>query len=269
MVLEEILQLDRSPFDGGVMAEKMENNGDDLLTQNVCILLVSRYIERFAGQYEFSISVPQWNYYVNRADGKKTFASNVYTDYAVNFEKKSQDMMKCLFKEIMVCCGWMYGCIHLLNDNRISTLATSENASEEDWGQAFSTIRIFEKLKKQGYSNIKVAVCWSRRVYDYYKFYEENQKVVRACFEDGADAIEQILRHITDPFAVGLGDEFRYNKGNSYIMVFFTAFHSDGTIDSSDFDYNFFVQIMVLDMLLGCAEEMLGYRKEEKLIGQV
>ena len=127
----------------------------------------------------------------------------------------------------------------------------------------------FLELKKQGYWNIKVTVCQNRAIYDYYDFCRKNEDLVKEKFSDAAEVIERILRRMADPFALGLEQKTSCYENQKYIVGFFEAYHSDMHVSILDMDYNFMVQILILHMLINCAERRFGYRQEGEVHGTV
>lgn len=91
----------------------------------------------------------------------------------------------------------------------------------------------------------------------YHDFAMSNPGVVQALFREGNALIMRILRKMGDPLAYG--DIFCGIGRDLYAMGFFEGTDGNQTISLGDLDYNFFVQAMVLHMMLDSAETGFGY----------
>lgn len=132
--------------------------------------------------------------------------------------------------------------------------------SLREWEHIFSCMPGFGALEKRGFCDITVTVCWNRALYDYHVFGKENGEVLKKQFAKAQEVIAGILRKTADPLALGLDGATSCYRDQKYIMGFFEANHSDETVSILDLDYNFMVQILILHMLLNCAENQFGYR---------
>ena len=149
-----------------------------------------------------------------------------------------------------------------------------EFSSEEisvyrEWERIFSYMPGFLALKEKGHWDITVTVCCSRAIYDYHDFCRKNEELIKEKFADAAEVIERLLKRMADPFALGLEQKMSCYEDQKYIMGFFEARHRDMYVSILDMDYNFMVQILILHMLVNCAERRFGYRQEGEVHGTV
>ncbi len=259
MELEEILRLDRYPFDYGAMGEELERMTEDsLFEEEAHFVLFLRYMHRFISQYGFQVPVPVWNSYVGK-EGRRIFCKSTMKS---GFISSKRQIMTNLLYNIMACCGWGIGSIQLNEPGQFPELFPDGAVSLQEWERMFSCMPGFSKLKEQGFSDITVTVCWNRELYDYHEFSQKNVELIKKQFFDAEEAIAGILRKTADPFALGLEESMSCFKDQKYIMGFFEANHRDTMVSILDMDYNFMVQILILHMLVGCAENQFGYRQK-------
>lgn len=266
MEVEEILQLDRCPFDYGAMGGELERRREDaLLEEETHFVLFLRYMDRFISQCGFQVPVPVWNSYI-RKKGIHVYFDSTGQDLFVSSKRK---VMTELLRNIMVCCGWGIGSIRLKETGQFPELFPAGIVSIQEWERIFSYMPGFHKLGKQGFREITVTVCWNRALYDYHEFSQKNEGLIRKQFPDAAEVIVRILKKTADPFALGLDGAMSCFKDQKYIMGFFEANHPDMTVSILDMDYNFMVQILILHMLVSCAENQFGYRQRGKEDGKI
>lgn len=258
MDLEEILQLDRCPFDYGAMGGELGSFcTEEVLMENKALFaLFLCYMDRFISRCGLQISIPKWNCYMGKKSG--------YTPYgscrAEEFICTKRKVMSELFRSIMTFCGWGIGNIRLQKAGQFPELFPPGIVSLQEWEHIFSCMPGFGKLEKQGFRDITVTVCWNKALYDYHAFSGENGEVIKKQFAKAQEVIAGIMRKTADPLALGLDGAMSCYQDQKYIMGFFEANHSDETVSILDLDYNFMVQILILHMLLCYAENQFGYR---------
>jgi hypothetical protein len=264
MELEEILRLDRYPFDYGAMGEELDRETEETaLVESAHFVLFLRYMERFVSRFSCHIPVPRWNCYMAKT------SKYMFCHGADGSNKPRSQIMEEFFEDIMDCCGWSVKSIRLTGEGELPEFSPGESSVCQEWERIFSYMPGFLELKKQGYWNIKVTVCQNRAIYDYYDFCRKNEDLVKEKFSDAAEVIERILRRMADPFALGLEQKTSCYENQKYIVGFFEAYHSDMHVSILDMDYNFMVQILILHMLINCAERRFGYRQEGEVHGTV
>lgn len=257
MDLEEILQLDRYPFDYGAMGGELGSfcTEEVLIEHKARFALFLCYMNRFIDRCGFQISIPKWNCYMEKK-GSRPYISGE-TERFIDTKRR---IMRELFQSIMTFCGWGVGSIRLQDTVQFPEFFPPGIISLQEWEHILSFMPGFGALKKQGFRDITVTVCWNRALYDYYVFSERNGKVIKEQFAKAQEVIAGIMRKTKDPLALGLDEAMSCYQDQKYIMGFFEANHSDETVSILDLDYNFMVQILILHMLLNCAENQFGYR---------
>lgn len=264
MELEEILRLDRYPFDCGAMGEELDREAEETaLEESAHFTLFLRYMEQFVIQFGYPIPVPRWNCYMARSS--KHMLCN---GSDVGGSSRSQ-IMEELFQDTMECCGWSVRSIRLTEKGQMPEFSFGEISVCREWERIFSYIPGFLALEEKGYWNITVTVCCNRAIYDYRDFCRKNEDLVKEQFAEAAEVIERLLKRTADPFALGLEQKTSCYEEQKYIMGFFVAFHNDMSVSILDMDYNFMVQILILHMLINCAERRFGYRQEGEAHGTV
>ena len=170
--------------------------------------------------------------------------------------------MEEMLKEILVNSGWSYG-KGRLEKKRVSDLKiySLKNITAKDWENAALQIHDIFTLAQKGYKNVSVTVCWNERIARYHNYAVSNPEEVGARFQKGAAMVDRILRKLADPYA--LGNTFCTYGQEQYVMGHFEGYRDEGEISIKDMDYNFFVQAILLHMLLACAEELFGLPKWE------
>lgn len=266
MDLDEVLRLDACPFDYGAMGGGFRRDTVEVMMEEKAqFALFLRYMDRFTDQCGLSLSVPKWNYCMEK---KRINASCIY-DEMTGFISMKRKIITELFRDIMIFCGWGIGSIRLEKEDRIPELFPENAVSLQEWEHIYSHMPGFSTLKKQGFHDITVTVCWNRALYDYHEFCHKNREVIERQFSAAEKVVARILRKTADPFALGLDGVMSCFGEQNYIMGFFEANHSSETVSILDMDYNFMVQILILYMLLICAEEMFGYRQKGESDGRI
>lgn len=264
MELEEILRLDRYPFDYGAMGEELDRETDETaLVESAHFALFLRYMEQFVSRSGCRIPVPRWNCYMARS-----WSQRLCNEAGGSTRARAQ-IMEALFRDIMVGCGWSVRSIQLNREGKMPEFSLGEISVCREWERIFSYMPGFLALKEKGYWNITVTVCCSRAVYEYHDFCRKNEDLVREQFADASEVIERILKRAADPFALGLEEKMSCYEEQKYIMGFFEGSHMDMNVSILDMDYNFMVQILILHMLVDCAERRFGYRQEGEAHGTV
>lgn len=249
MKLEELAQLNICPFDQGALSDGIE--GDETEREEKAhFVLMLRYLALFIKQCQLPFSIPQLCLTLER--------KSVYNSYNSTFEKTKETKMKQLYEEILLRSGWSYGIcglkngktdtpeLHLLDKDRIM-----------DWEQALLQVPELLTLEQRNYQSLRLIICWNHRVAQYHRFAMDNPKEIAEVFHVFDSLITRILRKMADPFAIG---ELYCHEGHEmYTMGFFEGKDGDFTISLKDMDYNFYVQAMVLHMLLESAEALFGY----------
>lgn len=252
MRLEELTRLDICPFDQGVLSDIL--GGDETEKEEKAhFVLMLRYLALFAEQCQLPFSVPRLNVTLERQKPNNP--------YFIPFKKTKVAMMKQLFEEVMLRSGWGYG-ICGLEDGKTGDpeLHTTEKDSITDWEQALDQVLGLLTPEKVEYPSVKLVVCWNRRIARYHDFAMSSPDAVQALFCEGDSLIMRILRKMGDPLAYG--DIFCGMGHDLYAMAFFEGTDGNMTISLVDLDYNFFVQAMVLHMILESAETRFGYLTE-------
>lgn len=266
MDLEEILRLDICPFDYGAMEGHFRRDSDEALWEKEAqFSLFLRYMDRFTNQYGLSIPVLERNCFMERHRAGTLYGSNKRT----NSLFEMGEMTTGFFRDIMLFSGWEIGSIQIKEKDQLPELFPENAVSLQEWECIYSCMTGFGALKEKGFRNIKVTVCWNRALYDYHEFSRNHAEAVKRQFADADNVMKRILRKTADPFALGLDGAVSCFQDQKYIMGFFEANHSDMTVSILDMDYNFMVQILILHMLVGCAEKMFGYRKKGGTDGKI
>lgn len=261
MELEEILQLNRYPFNYDVMGGEFGRASKETQrVEEVRLAIFLHYMDKFIEQCGFQVHVPKWNIYIE----EKTIRRDIIFERFAGFGKKKREMMMELFKNIMNFCGWGIGRICLKETGQLPEFFPEDAISLLEWESIYSCVPGLDSLEKRGFRNITVTVCWNQALYDYHKFRQENEKVIKRYFPAVEDVIAGIMKEIADPLGAGLEFMSCY-QNHRYIMAFFEANHSDVTASLLDMDYNFMVQILILHLLVNCVEKQLGYRQKGEL----
>ncbi len=264
MELGEILRLDRYPFDYGAMGEELDREAEEtVLVENAHFALFLRYMEQFVIQSGYAIPVPQWKCCMAKT------SNHMLCHGTGGGNKPRSQIMEAFFRDIMGGCGWSVRSLQLNREGKMPEFSSGEISVCREWERIFSYMPGFLALKEKGYWNITVTVCCSRAVYDYHDFCRKNEDLVREQFADASEVIERILKRTADPFALGLEEKMSCYEEQKYIMGFFEGNHMDMNVSILDMDYNFMVQILILHMLINCAERRFGYRQEGEVHGTV
>lgn len=266
MDLGEILQLDICPFDYGAMEGHFRRDSDEaLLEMEAQFVLFLRYMDSFMDRCGFPLSVPERNCYMEKHRRGTLYGS----DKMAKSILAKQEMITELFRKIMLFSGWEIGSVQMGEEEKLPELFPENAVSLQEWERIYSYMTGFGALKEQGFHNIKVTVCWNRALYDYHEFSRNHAEAVKRQFADADEVIARILRKTADPFALGLDEAVSCFQDQKYIMGFFEANHLATAVSILDMDYNFMVQILILHMLVGCAEKMFGYRKKGGTDGKI
>lgn len=266
MDLEEILRLDICPFDYGAMEEHFRrDSGEALLEKEAQLSLFLRYMDSFMARCGLPLPVPERNCYMERYRTGMLYGSDKMSKYIL----AKREMITELFRKIMLFSGWEIGSVQMGEEEKLPELFPENAVSLQEWERIYSYMTGFGALKEQGFYNIKVTVCWNRALYDYHEFSRNHAEAIKRQFADADKVIARILRKTADPFALGLDEAVSCFQDQKYIMGFFEANHLDTAVSILDMDYNFMVQILILHMLVGCAEKMFGYRKKGGTDGKI
>ena len=252
MRLEELAQLNICPFDQGAMSDGMD--GDETEREEKAhFVLMLRYLALFIKQCRLPFSIPQLSLALER--------KSRHDSYGSAFRVTRMTMMKQLCEEILVGSGWSYG-ICGLKDGKIGMpeLHLSDKDSMMDWEQALLQVPGLFTLEQKSYRSLRLIICWNRRVARYHRFAMDEPEAVAAVFRDCDALIARILRKMADPFATG--EVYCHEGRGLYTMGLFEGTDDVLAISLKDMDYNFYVQAMVLHMLLGSAETLFGYPGE-------
>lgn len=248
MTLEDLQRLDITPFDGGVMADGM----DDCITERedrAQFAVMLRYLDLLARRTGIGIEIPVMNTCLKRG----------YRDYGPysGFRKSKMEIMRRLYDNIILGTGWSYGVCKIDNDSAAGMEPElSENCSVHDWEKAVSMVPEVLALKQKGFRDIAITVCWSARIARYCEYEASNSREVEGIFGEAAAMVRRILHKMADPYAVG--SRIQCCRDNCYVMAYYEGRSDEVTISPQDMDYNFFVQGMVLHLLLARAEELFG-----------
>lgn len=253
MKQEELLRINICPFDGAVMIDSMdgkETEGEE----KAHFIIMLRYLALLMQQCQVTFSIPQITECLKRTDCNRSNFSCV-----TEWRRSELENMQ---KIILINSGWYCGQCRLekkgVSDLKLYSL---KNVIVKDWEEAASQIHNIFGLTQKGFTNVYVTVCWNERIARYHNYAVSNPEEVRAHFQGGAAMVERILRKLADPYA--FGDTFCSYGQKQYVMGYFEGRSDEGDISIRDMDYNFFVQAIVLHMLLACAEELFGLPKWE------
>ena len=261
MKLEEILQLNRCPFKYDVMGGEFGRvSKGTQLAEEARFALFLRYMDKFIEQCGFQVRVPKWNIYMEKKNIRR---DNVF-ERITGFDRKKREVMMELFKNIMDFCGWGIGKIALKETGQFPEFFPEDAISLLEWENIYSCVPGLDSLEERGFRNITVTVCWNRALYDYHKFSQENEKVIKRYFPTAEDAIAGIMKKIADPLGTGL-ETMNCYQNHKYVMAFFEANHPDVTVSLLDMDYNFMVQVLILHLLVNFVEKQFGYRQKGEL----
>jgi hypothetical protein len=265
MDLEEILRLDMCPFDYGAMEGHFRRDSDEaLLEKEAQLSLFLRYMDGFTSLCGLPVKVPEWKFYMERHPTGTLHGSNERANSLFGM----REMITGFFRDIMLFSGWEIGCIQM-KEEQLPEFFPKNAVSLQEWESIYSCMTEFGALKEKGFRDIKVTVCWNRALYDYHEFSRNHAEAVKRQFADAENVMKRILRKTADPFALGLDEAVSCFRDRKYIMGFFEANHFDMTVSILDMDYNFMVQILILHMLVGCAEKMFGYRQKGGMDGKI
>ena len=266
MDLEEMLRLDICPFDYGAMEEHFRRDSDEaLLEQEAQFSLFLRYMDIFMNRCGLPLTVPERNCYMGKYRSHTLYGS----DKMSKFILAKRETITELFRNIMLFSGWEIGSVQMGEEETLPELFPENAVSLQEWERIYSYMTGFGTLEEQGFQNITVTVCWNRALYDYHEFSRNHAEAVKRQFADADEVIARILRKTADPFALGLDVAASCFQDQKYIMGFFEANHLAMAVSILDMDYNFMVQILILHMLVGCAEKMFGYRKKGGTDGKI
>ena len=114
MELEEILRLDRYPFDYGAMGEELDRETEETaLVESAHFVLFLRYMERFVSRFSCHIPVPRWNCYMAKT------SKYMFCHGADGSNKPRSQIMEEFFEDIMDCCGWSVKSIRLTGEGEL------------------------------------------------------------------------------------------------------------------------------------------------------
>ena len=266
MDLEEILRLDMCPFDYWAMEGHFRNDTDGaLLEKEAQFSLFLRYMDSFMDRYGLPLSVPERNCYMEKHCRGTLYRSDKMTDFIL----AKREMITELFRKVMLFCGWEIGSVQMEAEEELPEFFPENAISLQEWERIYSYMTGFGTLEEQGFHDINVTVCWNRALYDYHEFSRNNAETIKRQFADADEVITRILRKTADPLLFELDESVNCFQDQKYIMGFFEANHLNMTVSIIDMDYNFMVQILILHMLVGCAEKMFGYRKKGGTDGKI
>lgn len=256
MTKAEILRFDSQPFDSGVQAEELEY-GTDLNTKEIHFVLFLRYMAHFAADYHQNISVPKLDYVLPVLGYNKTPKR-----FGWAYEESKRSIMEELFEGVLLSHGWGYYKMQSAGSGAVPEIHAAKMPAVEERDEIW---RVFKKDMPALYGQeiACIYLCWNERLCRFKNFAEMHPKAIEKIFKEEAALIERLRRRIADPLAAGFGSEFcGYGKG-CYCMAFY-----EGTIDAYeisflDMDYNFFIRVILLDLLLQAAEEEFGYLGQE------
>lgn len=246
---EELTQFNICPFNMGALSDGIDGEETEREEKAHFVLLL-RYLALFVKQCQLPFSIPHLSMTLER--------KNIYSFRDFTFQVTKTTMMKQLCEEIMLKSGWSYG-ICALKNGKTGTpeLHLLDKDSIMDWEQALFLMPGLFTLEKRDYHSLRLIVCWNRRVARYRRFAMDNPEKIAEVFQAHDSLITHILREMADPFATG---ELYCHEGRElYTMGLFEGTDGDFTISLKDMDYNFFIQAMVLHMLLESAEALFGY----------
>lgn len=254
MKQEELLQLNICPFDYGAISDRMEGKETEG-EEKACFILMLRYLALLIKQCRIAFSVPQITEYLNREQCRRSC-------FHTGFSLKRQGMMKEIQKEILLNSGWSYG-KGRLEEQQVSDLdiCSLHHCSTKDWKRAALQIPEIFEMQKKGFRNVSVTVFWNERIGRYHGYADANPEEIKRQFQKEAELIERILRKLADPYAIG--SAFCCYAEGRYIMGHFEGNSDECEVSEKDMDYNFFVQAIILHMLLLQAEGLFGIPKWE------
>lgn len=254
MKQEELLRLNICPFDNGAIGDHMERKETEG-EEKAHFILVLRYLTLLIERFGFTFLVPQLTEYLNREQCCRPYFHSA-------FSLKRQKMLRELKKEILTNSGWSYG-KGRMREQKVSELdiCSLHHCSPEDWKRTASQIPEIFDMQKRGFRNVSVTVFWNERIALYHDYAAANPEEIKRQFRKEAELIERILQKLADPYA--MGNAFCCYAEGRYIMGHFEGSSDECEVSEKDMDYNFFVQAVILHMLLLHAEELFGIPKWE------
>ena len=172
-------------------------------------------------------------------------------------------MLKELLKEILLKSGWNYGKGTLKEEKVVDVqMYSSKNIQKQDWDEAVSQISDILKLEQKGFRDISITICWSERIGRYSNYIAAHPNEVKKFFQKEAIIIERILHKMENPHSLGIS--FSRCGEIRYVMGFFEGKNKEETISFSNISYNFFVQAVILHVLLTKAEKIFDLSEREE-----
>lgn len=255
MKRQETMRLDRQPFDPGAQAEDMESREQQEFGKARFVLFL-RYLKRFSESCGLNLEVPEYRYV---PFGKEQPYRDLPESFGWSLFDAKKRVLEKLFADVMRRCGWEIGKVVPERPSwKADTPAAAEKWKELEKG--FSA-----RAKLSGGCRLScIRLCWNERLYRYHCFAAGHADLVHR--EAGAEdtAIRQILRQIADPLFSEIGTLLCGYGEHYYYMLFYEGYMENYTVSMTDMDYNFFIRVIVLDMLLAEAEKLFGYREKEE-----
>lgn len=251
-IREDSEWLNICPFSDTVIRNEKKTEGEE----TVYLVLFLHYLTLLCKQCQVMFSIPQMRVCLKKSACKR---STMYSAFSNQKEK----MLKELLKDILVKSGWNYGKGILKEENVIDVqMYSSQNIQKQDWDEAVSQIPDILKLEQKGFRDISITVCWSERIARYCNYIVEHPKETKKKFQKEAIVLECILHKMEDPYAVG--NPFSKCGEIWYVMGFFEGKNERETISFSRISYNFFVQAVILHVLLTKAEKIFELSERKR-----
>lgn len=250
---KDLTRFNLCPFGKDAMSDEL--NGKKTEGEETAhFILMLRYLALLIKQCQVTFSIPKVTVCL------REISCRGYTGMRSSFTLQRENMLESLLEDILVNSGWSYG-KGKLKEKGVSDVKiySKKNVEIEDWNRAVSQIPDIFKLERKGFCNLRITVCWNERIARYHNYVAAHPKEVELLFQEETAVLERILRKMADPYSMGI--VFCSRGKDNYVMGFFEGNSDERLVSIKDINYNFFVQAIILHMLLTRAEEVFGLLK--------
>lgn len=250
MVQRDLEHLNLCPFSNHVRNDSLNRRlteGEEMTR----LVLLFRYLTLLCQQCQIVFSIPQMTVYLEK---NVCYTNVLHYSY---FKEKRKKLLEELQKDILLNSGWSYGtaklCGEKISDIRIYS---KTDIKKKDWHEKISKIPSIRKLEKKRFHDLHITVCWNERVAKYLNYIADHSEEKDNLFLEEADLIDNILKKMENPYSMNF--TFSRCSKDNYIMGLFDGKNEEGEELIWNIHYDFFVQAVILHVLLTQAEEVFG-----------
>lgn len=267
MDVEDILKLERHPFDEDVLNDDMQNDGVGTarLSHNVRIHLYLLYYQRI-----FKIVGVQWPFQTDMVFMNK-MSRNYWKDQDVVYVNQKERKNIVLFDAIMNWSSWTYDKMIIEDDHILesreaveSYILTTDNGTNlgncscAEWKSMVMMIPELYIDSTESLEYIEIYICWNRKLASYLRFRNCNKEVVKTTFLEGDQTISQILVAISDPLQCCTGLDYKTLMTDRYVLGFYAGADDMFSTTFRNLHMHFGLNLIVLELLLDAAVSMFN-----------